>query len=62
MDIQELKMLIEENDVRTIDLKYCGLLGQWYHITMPIKRLDHILKYGVCLDNNQQIPTIGNEE
>jgi len=42
MDLQTLKQLIIEHEVKAIDLKYCGLDGKWYHITFPARRVEII--------------------
>lgn len=52
MDVNELKKMIEENEVKAIDLKYCGLEGRWYHITFPARRLDYVLENGVSFDGS----------
>ncbi|MCB5250024.1 MAG: glutamine synthetase beta-grasp domain-containing protein [Candidatus Cloacimonadales bacterium] len=62
MDLKELKLMIEENDVTAIDLKYCDTVGMWRHLTLPIEKLDYILKYGLILDHCQHIKTVNNEE
>ena len=52
MDVKQLKKLITENDVRAVDLRYCGLDGKWYHITFPARRLDKALLRGVPFDGS----------
>ncbi len=52
MDLQTLKQLIIEHEVKAIDLKYCGLDGKWYHITFPARRIETVLKRGVPFDGS----------
>ncbi len=52
MDVKKLKKLIAENEIKAIDLRYCGLDGKWYHITMPAGRLDSVLERGVPFDGS----------
>lgn len=52
MDVAQLKKMIEENEIKAIDLKYCGLEGRWYHITFPARRLDYVLDHGVSFDGS----------
>ena len=52
MDINEVKQLIEDQGIASIDLKYADLVGNWYHITFPSRRLDHVLKNGIPFDGS----------
>ena len=52
MNLSKLKQLIEERKVVAIDLKYADLIGNWYHITFPPRRLDHVLKHGIPFDGS----------
>jgi glutamine synthetase len=52
MDVKQLKKLIQDNEVKSIDLRYCGLDGKWYHITFPARRLDYVLERGVAFDGS----------
>jgi glutamine synthetase len=48
----KIKQIITDNDVRAIDLKYCGLDGKWYHISFPSRRLEAVLKRGIPFDGS----------
>lgn len=61
MDYTQILDWIEEQDIEAVDLKYCGLNGKWYHITMPSGRLDSVLKYGVPFDGSS-IPEMSSVE
>jgi glutamine synthetase len=50
--MDRLHQLINENDIRTIDLKYSDLTGNWYHITFPSRRLERVLTDGIPFDGS----------
>ena len=52
MDLQTVKQLIIEHEVKAIDLKYSGLDGKWYHITFPARRIESVLKRGIPFDGS----------
>ncbi len=52
MDLQKLQQLIIEQEVKAIDLKYCGLDGKWYHITFPARRVENVLTRGIPFDGS----------
>ncbi|MCK4957079.1 MAG: type I glutamate--ammonia ligase, partial [Candidatus Cloacimonetes bacterium] len=52
MTVEEVKQLIEEEAIRTIDLKYCDLSGRWYHIAFPSRRLDYVMEHGISFDGS----------
>lgn len=52
MDLQQLKQLIIENEIRFIDLKYSDLFGRWYHNTFPARRLEQVLQEGIPFDGS----------
>jgi glutamine synthetase len=52
MDVKKLKKLVADNEVKAIDLRYCGLDGKWYHISFPARRLDFVLERGVPFDGS----------
>ncbi len=60
MDIQRLKEIIEQNDVKAVDLKYTGVDGRWYHITFPARRLEFVLSAGIPFDGSS-IPGMGGQ-
>ena len=37
MTIKQIKKLIEEKELKSIDLKYSDLMGNWYHISFPVR-------------------------
>jgi len=52
MNLEQLKTIIGENEVNTIDLKYSDLIGNWYHISCPARRLEYVLKEGIPFDGS----------
>ena len=52
MNLNDVKKLIEEHGIQTIDLKYADLVGNWYHITFPSRRLDHVMQNGIPFDGS----------
>ena len=52
MTLDDVKKLIAERDIQSIDLKYADLVGNWYHITFPARRLDHVMEHGVPFDGS----------
>ena len=52
MTLDDVKKLIAERDIHSIDLKYADLVGNWYHITFPARRLDHVMEHGVPFDGS----------
>ncbi|MBM4400089.1 MAG: type I glutamate--ammonia ligase [Candidatus Cloacimonetes bacterium] len=52
MELRQLKKLVQDENVKAIDLRYCGLDGKWYHITFPARRLDKALEKGVPFDGS----------
>lgn len=35
MNLEQVQNIIQEKEIKTIDLKYSDLVGNWYHITFP---------------------------
>ncbi len=52
MDTKQLLAQVEQQGIKAVDLKYCGLDGRWYHITFPARRLENVLKRGVPFDGS----------
>ena len=52
MNLNSVKKLIEEQNIVAIDLKYADLIGNWYHITFPPRRLERVLKDGIPFDGS----------
>ena len=52
MSIEEVRKLIEGQGIENIDLKYSDLVGNWYHIGFPSRRLDHVLENGIPFDGS----------
>jgi glutamine synthetase len=50
--MDNVKRLIEDQAIATIDLKYADLVGNWYHITFPARRLDHVHRHGIPFDGS----------
>ncbi|NQV18089.1 MAG: type I glutamate--ammonia ligase [Armatimonadetes bacterium] len=52
MCLEKVKKIIEENKIKTVDLKYSDLIGNWYHISFPVRRLEYVLKNGIPFDGS----------
>ena len=39
MTKEKIRELIKAKEVQAVDLKYCGMDGRWYHITIPVRGL-----------------------
>lgn len=61
MDMLRVKEIIEQRKVKNIDLKYVDLVGRWYHITFPARRLDYVMENGIPFDGSS-IPGMRNVE
>lgn len=61
MNIQSLQELIAEKEVKNIDLKYVDLVGRWYHINFPARRLSYVMEHGIPFDGSS-IPGMRNVE
>ncbi len=61
MNLSSLQELIAEKEVKNIDLKYVDLVGRWYHINFPARRLAYVLKNGIPFDGSS-IPGMRNVE
>jgi len=52
MNLEQLKQIIAEHDIKSIDLKYPDLICNWYHISFPARRLEHVLEHGIPFDGS----------
>jgi glutamine synthetase len=52
MNLEQLKQIITEHDIKSIDLKYPDLICNWYHISFPARRLEHVLEHGIPFDGS----------
>ena len=52
MNLDSVKKLIAEKNIQSIDLKYADLACNWYHITFPARRLDHVMENGIPFDGS----------
>lgn len=52
MTKQQLLQLVEEYEIRSIDLKYPDLICNWYHISFPARRLEYVLENGIPFDGS----------
>jgi len=52
MTLEDLKKLIERENIRSIDLKFSDLIGRWYHISFPARRLDYVMEHGIPFDGS----------
>ncbi|MBN1327104.1 MAG: type I glutamate--ammonia ligase [Candidatus Cloacimonetes bacterium] len=61
MTIEQVKQMIKDNDIKSIDLKYPDLICNWYHITFSARRLDYVLEFGIPFDGSS-IPGMSSVE
>ncbi len=59
MKLEQVKALITEHDIQSIDIKYSDLSGNWYHLGFPVAQLEHVLENGVPFDGSS-IPGMRN--
>lgn len=52
MSLEEIKTTIRQKEIQSIDLKYSDLIGNWYHISFPARRLEQVLKNGIAFDGS----------
>ena len=52
MKPEELKAMIEDHSIESIDIKYSDLIGNWYHVGIPVARLEPLLENGVPFDGS----------
>jgi glutamine synthetase len=52
MNLTDVKKLIEENQIKSIDMKYSDLIGNWYHISFPARRLEYVVENGIPFDGS----------
>ncbi|HOD17233.1 MAG TPA: type I glutamate--ammonia ligase [Candidatus Cloacimonadota bacterium] len=52
MDAKQQKREKPKPKVQSVDLRYCGLDGKWYHITFPSNRLNDVLEKGIPFDGS----------
>ena len=61
MNLLSLHELIQEKKVKNIDLKYVDLVGRWYHINFPARRIEYVMEHGIPFDGSS-IPGMRNVE
>jgi glutamine synthetase len=52
VNLERVKQLIADRMIDTIDLKYADLICNWYHISFPARRLDHVMTHGIPFDGS----------
>lgn len=53
MTYQEIKRIVEEKSIQTIDIKLTNLFGGLHHITLPVSRLnENLFKNGIGIDGS----------
>jgi glutamine synthetase len=52
MNLTDVKKLVEENQIKSIDMKYSDLIGNWYHISFPARRLEYVVENGIPFDGS----------
>jgi len=48
----QLSKLIDRHGIRSVDIKYSDLVGNWYHIRFPVSRLERVFEHGVPFDGS----------
>lgn len=48
----QLSALVAEHAIESVDLKYSDLVGNWYHVSFPVRRLEHVITHGVPFDGS----------
>ena len=61
MTLEKIKQIIKEKGIKSIDLKYSDLVGNWYHISFPPRRLEYVLEHGISFDGSS-IPGMSSVE
>lgn len=52
-DLSAVRAYIEEHRIQMVDLRFCGLWGQWHHVSLPAARLGTtVLERGVGFDGS----------
>jgi glutamine synthetase len=52
MKREDLMSFCEMHKIRSVDIKYSDLVGNWYHITFPLARLEWVFENGVPFDGS----------
>ncbi|MDH3787771.1 MAG: type I glutamate--ammonia ligase [Xanthomonadales bacterium] len=52
MNLEAIGRLVDQHQIQSIDLKYADLVGNWYHINFPPRRLEHVLRNGIPFDGS----------
>ena len=52
MELEELRAMIEGHNIESIDIKYSDLVGNWYHLGIPVTGLEWLLENGVPFDSS----------
>jgi glutamine synthetase len=52
MTLENLKAMIDSHGIESIDIKYSDLIGNWYHLGIPVARLDFLFENGVPFDGS----------
>lgn len=52
MNGAELKQLIQAHEIKSVDVKYSDLTGNWYHLRFPVDRLETVCRDGISFDGS----------
>jgi len=47
-----LQKTIQDHGIVSVDLKYSDLIGNWYHLTFPVGRLESVMEHGIPFDGS----------
>lgn len=53
MKLDGIKDLARKHEIQYVDLKFCDLIGQWHHLTIPVSSLTkELFEFGVGMDGS----------
>lgn len=52
-DLSDVSTFIRDHNIQMVDLRFCGLWGQWHHVSLPATRLGPtVLERGIGFDGS----------
>ena len=52
MTLEQITQMIEDEEIKSINLQYLDLYGRTYHIAFPARRLNYVVEYGISFDGS----------